>query len=108
MFPFRQKTRAGLAPVAPSPGPPGPKERGPACVLYLGQVAIQIPAIKELMEGQITTYTIAKIFDTLNRSAVVPPAPWPQIPHKFDSLIYLPSRQLDALHQVPACVFYPI
>lgn len=97
------------APIAPVTVPLKPPECEPACILYVGEVALLVKSIAEIVKGPINSRSIALIYDTLNHSAVVPPAPWPQIPHKFDSLISIPSTDDAGVHRyVPAFVFYPV
>lgn len=74
-------------------------------ILTLAQVAEIVPAIKTLSPVVVSPDSMAKLYDTLLNSAVVPPAPWPQVPHKFDHILNLPT---DNGRHVTYFVFYPL
>ena len=105
---FRKKFKAPEPPPAPFPPLPPPSKKG-TCILYLPQVLQKLPALVPLFAGPIGAVEIARLYDTLSNSAIVPPAPWQGVPHRFEGLITIPS--IDAKGQsiyVPAFVFYPI
>jgi hypothetical protein len=107
---FRRNWAKARAPLAlPVENPPSPKNNGGTCILYLGEVALLIPAVKALMSGPVDSRVVAKIHDTLGNSAIVPPPPWPQVPHRFEYLITIPSVDAKGEHcYVPAVVLHPL
>lgn len=89
--------------------PPTPKNNGGTCILYLPQVLEKLPTLKPIFAGPVDAVIIARLIDTLRNSAIVPPAPWPQVPHRFEHMLTIPSIDAKgASCYVPAFVFYPV
>lgn len=105
MFGWTKKKPLFIEPVK---SPPKPAECKPACILYLTELYPTLPAVKALFDGRpVDTASVSFLYNTLNNSAVVPPTPWPQQPHRFEHIVMLPSPAGIA-QLVPALVFYPI
>lgn len=92
------------------PVPPYVDKHGGACVLYLLEVAALTPTLRNLIfQKKVTAESTAMLLDTLNHSAITPPKPWPQVLHRFDTMVSLPSTdERGNAIWIPAFVFYPI
>lgn len=105
---FRKKLPKLPPAVVPVELPLEPVKLAPCCVLYAGQIGMMIPTIGEMLQKPIGQFEIGRIIDTLRNSCIVPPKPWPQVPHRFEQCILLPSDDGKGNRLlIPAFVFYP-
>lgn len=60
------------------------------------------------MEGTVNAHGTALMLDTLYNSAIIPPEPWPQALHRFDSMVMIPTTDGEGKAALtPVFVFYP-
>lgn len=94
MWPFKKRLAPSIA-----PSPPAPSKSG-TVVLTFAEVVEQIPAFAHLGGMMIQADSMAKIYDTLRNSVIVPKHPWPQQPVQFNHMVAFPNRGMYY-------IFYP-
>lgn len=111
MWPFKKPklielTRAqqeAIASVVLAHLPISPKIN--TAILTLTEVLTLLPTLATHFSGEISPNVIAKFYDTLLNSVVVPPKPWPDAHYKFSHMLTFPTSNQ---RHVTYFVFHPL
>lgn len=74
-------------------------------ILTLTEVLILLPTLATHFSGEITPNVIAKFYDTMLNSVIVPPKPWPNAHYKFSHMLTFPTSNQ---RHVTYFVFHPL